>query len=210
MYSECPKFLTFSKELSKKEILEQAKIAAVATDCVAPETIVFDKNIMTTREEAEKYLVDKAGEVDAVKYLKYVTVPEEAKTERYKAAVERHNEAVKHYNELVFAPLGADGRVSSRVGCKKCGSLISVEYLSGGACPVCGNDLRNAQRRKSIDAAFKRLKASEQELEEASQYYVAKLKKYGEWNWLIRVEPITEIASVADALLSDSNVEVDD
>ena len=200
------KFLTFSKELGKKELAEQVNIAATAIDCVNPDVLNVNRELFTTREEAEEYLAGNP-EVNVVKYLKYAEIPEEAKTERYKAAVERLQEAQARFTALDGAPLGEDGRTSAKVGCKTCGSSLAVKYLTVGYCPVCGGDLRNATRRKSIEAAKKRVDAAKKELEEASQYYTAKLKKYGEWNWLVRVEVKADVKSVADSLSRDIGCE---
>lgn len=195
-------FLTFSKELTRKEIFEQLKVIAPAVGCLVPENLNLDRNICLTREDAETYLND-AEEFNAVKYLKYAEIPEEFKTERYKAAVERFLETKAHYEAAENAPLGNDGRTSAKVGCKNCGSSIAVQYLDGGKCPVCGYDLRNAARQNSIQSARKRFELAQKELEEASQYYMTRLKKCGEWNWLVRVECTGDSKSIADSLMND-------
>jgi hypothetical protein len=196
------KFLTFSKELGKKELAERVQIAAEAIDCVNPDALNVNRELLNTREEAEAFLAEHT-EVNAVKYLKYADIPEEAKTERYKAAVERVQETQAHFLALESTPLAEDGRTSAKVGCKTCGSSLSLKYLKSGYCPVCGGDLRNSAKQHSVQVAKRRYEAACNELEEASQYYTAKMKKYGAGNWLVRVECAENVKSLADSMSQD-------
>ena len=75
-------------------------------------------------------------------------------------------------------------RKSEFVGCKKCGSKISVKHLRGDRCPVCGNDLR-------AEYIIERIKKYDKDITALEKQYVELHKKQqGKCpvRWLVKVE----------------------
>ena len=75
-------------------------------------------------------------------------------------------------------------RKSAYVGCTKCGSKISVEYLHGEECPVCGKDLR-------ADYIIDRLNKYDKDWNDLRAKYRDAVKSRKEKcavKWLIKVE----------------------
>lgn len=72
---------------------------------------------------------------------------------------------------------------SALLGCKSCGSRLSVKHLKSNRCPVCDNDLRPDYILKSIEAAKNKAIAATQNLTE----YIEKKSKKDVY-WLVKIE----------------------
>lgn len=75
-------------------------------------------------------------------------------------------------------------RKSEFVGCKECGSKLSVKHLRGDRCPVCGKDLRAEYILERIKKYDKDINALE------DQYVELHKKQQGKCpiKWLVKVE----------------------
>jgi len=69
------------------------------------------------------------------------------------------------------------------VGCKNCGSKLSVKYLKSNRCPLCGHDLRPDHILKAIEAAHKKWDNAQKKLKD---YENKKSKK--KVMWLVKIE----------------------
>ena len=75
-------------------------------------------------------------------------------------------------------------RKSEFIGCKNCGSKLSLKHLKGNRCPLCGTDLR-------ADYIIERIKKYDKDREEAiDQYQKLQAKQTGKCpvRWLVKVE----------------------
>ncbi len=117
----------------------------------------------------------------AVKYKEYKT----PNSKQYNELKERLNKAnndlyVKqtrqHYSEKTTK--------SAYIGCKECGSKISVKHLRRNYCPVCGKDLRPDTTLKEIQRIKTKIAELEKQLKEKER---SNNKNY-EVRWLVKVE----------------------
>lgn len=73
---------------------------------------------------------------------------------------------------------------SQYIGCKKCGSKLSKDYLHGYYCPLCRNDLRSETTINTLNGYDEKIKSlQKQELEEQK-----KQKDKAPIMWLVKFE----------------------
>jgi len=75
-------------------------------------------------------------------------------------------------------------RKSEYVGCKNCGSKLSIKHLKGNRCPLCGTDLR-------ADYIVEKIKKYDKDSDDAlKQYIELQNKQSGKCpiRWLVKVE----------------------
>ena len=75
-------------------------------------------------------------------------------------------------------------RKSAYIGCKNCGSKLSVEHLRGTRCPLCGKELR-------ADYIIERIRKYDKDIEDThTQYAELRKKQTGKCpvRWLVKVE----------------------
>lgn len=63
---------------------------------------------------------------------------------------------------------------SKQVGCQKCGSKLTIEYLKWETCPVCNQDLRGKTTLETIERFNERIRQQEEKRENVRQQYASK------------------------------------
>ena len=140
-----------------------------------------------SEEEAGKYIqANDTGWYDqlAVKYrLQKDFKPSKALSNLKARVAKAHTE----YNNLACNFHFANHK-SEFIGCKRCGSKISLKYLRRNACPVCGFDMRPKTTLDKIEA----LKLNYDELQKAAhdKEHEERMKsiKKAETFWLVKTE----------------------
>jgi len=145
--------------------------------------MTIHNHVCESYEDAEDYIdrhdtgwySDHAVQFKDKSILKPTKQMETVKARADKMAEERR----KYYEEHAIK-----NRKSEFVGCKKCGSKLSVKHLRGDKCPVCGNDLR-------AEYVIERLKKYNKDIVALDDQYVELHKKQqGKCpiKWLVKVE----------------------
>jgi hypothetical protein len=105
-------------------------------------------------------------------------------TPALKRAREKLSAAFEKYREFNNKFHFADSK-SAYIGCRKCGSKISHQYLKGNSCPICGDDLRPqstkdtiARYKANVDRATDLVKVEEKKA----------VEKNGKTMWLVKIE----------------------
>lgn len=104
-------------------------------------------------------------------------------TKQMQAIQDRSDKMLQDKHEYIKAH-SLKNRKSAYIGCKECGSKISVKHLRGNACPLCGTDLRP-------DYVIERIKKYDRDNEALlDQYIELKNKRSGKCpiKWLVKVE----------------------
>ena len=116
----------------------------------------IENGISDSYDEAQKRIENlDRGDYDqlAVKYKRF----HENKTKGHQELIKKVNEAYEDFRKKSERLHYTPGNVtSSFVGCKNCGSKISVKHLKSNSCPVCHADLRPASTLKTIENAEKK------------------------------------------------------
>lgn len=73
---------------------------------------------------------------------------------------------------------------ASFIGCAKCSSKLSKQYLTSDKCPVCHNDLRAESTLERIASFDKRIKEYQEKIKQETQ----KQKDKAEIKWLVKFE----------------------
>jgi hypothetical protein len=103
---------------------------------------------------------------------------------RGELAVQRLNKNNIYYPDTVSA---------AYIGCKKCGSKLSREWLQkrtlrSNKCPVCGCDFRSETMLKAIRSLDDRINKIDADIEAERAKIRLKLRKKGEVRWLVKFE----------------------
>lgn len=81
-----------------------------------------------------------------------------------------------------------DNIKSQFIGCKECGSKISVKYLKRNTCPVCGNDMRPQTFQDRIKKISNDLDVLEKKREDEVKKFRQKRRDKAKICWLVKVE----------------------
>ena len=136
---------------------------------------------LENRDAAEKFIQahDRGWYDDhAVRYYDFSNTKE---TKTISEAREKINETTAKAAEYAKAH-SVKNQKAAFIGCAKCGSKISKEYLRGESCPVCRNDLRS---KTVLDTLVKYNAKVNALLEKIKK---EKEKQTGEVRWLIKYE----------------------
>lgn len=74
------------------------------------------------------------------------------------------------------------------VGCKCCGSKISVKHFKGSFCPICRADMRPKSTLDRIERMREKTKSLKKELKVEEKKLQEKQKKNAKIKWLIKIE----------------------
>lgn len=175
---------TFDGKMTKAQILAECKELSRGSEQGPISSIRFyDTPILNGINEAEAFL-DKEdnGWYDnlAVQYRD----PSEKPSKRMSMLRQRLNAAESKYRDLVTTPVTAYTK-AKYVGCKKCGSKLSTEFLSTWFCPLCRQDLRSETHAKKIEAAHQQVENLKKLLSEEEARIAAKSKTL---KWLVKIE----------------------
>lgn len=142
-----------------------------------------DLPVAKNREEAEEIIrkLDNGWYDDhAVRYYDYSEAKETKKIQDMKKRAEELAAKIGEYaREHTVRNFKAN-----LIGCAKCGSRVSREYLRSDRCPVCGGDLRS----ESVIAGEKALYAKRAKLWENIKEETEKQEKIRKVRWLVKFE----------------------
>lgn len=106
------------------------------------------------------------------------------KTTAQKKAEEKAESAKKKYIDLVNK-FHFENIKAAFIGCRHCGSKISLNYLDSNCCPVCDGDMRPKSTLDTLERYEANLKkANELLLEEQNKTLV----KHSKTKWLVKIE----------------------
>lgn len=144
----------------------------------------IENTICASEDDAYKYIEEHdKGWYDclAVRFRETV-VP---KTKAYADLVERLKAYREEYHQLVNKQHYSTITVKSEfITCKNCGSKISVKYLHGNSCPVCGRDMRPESTQKRLLQMQNTLRDMEERKAEMEKKASEKAPK----SWLLKIE----------------------
>ena len=148
----------------------------------------IERKICEDEESARDYISENDnGWYDqlAVRFYDY---PKLKESKKYSDLKERLSKAEKELYALENTKYTETLTKTEFVGCKCCGSKISVKHFKGSYCPVCRADMRpkstldRIERMKEKNESLKKdLKTEEKKLQE-------KQKKNAKIKWLIKIE----------------------
>lgn len=151
-----------------------------------PSPIQWKNLLFNSYDEARQYIEDHDSSY-AQMAVKYRSFPKLVKSKKYEDIKSRLSDFITKYNELNNA-FHFRNHASAFIGCKKCGSKISRDYLRSNFCPICHCDLRPSSTLTRIQS----LKDKVQELQNALKAEETKLQakqiKSSEIRWLIKIE----------------------
>lgn len=143
----------------------------------------IDHTIFEDEEKAREYINTLSNgwyEGYAVKFYDYSKCKSTKKVDELKA---KFNEIADKRREYITTHHVKDFK-ASYIGCSKCGSKISREYLRSDKCPVCGHDLRAESTLLRIASFDNRIHEYEARIKEETH----KQKAKAEIKWLVKFE----------------------
>lgn len=143
----------------------------------------IDNRIFENADKARDYIESLANDWYqgyAVKFYDYSKVKNTKKIDELEAKIK---ETLDKKNEYVSAHSIKNFK-ASYVGCSKCGSKLSREYLKGNRCPLCGSDLRAESTLERIASFDKRINEYNAKIQQEK----TKQKDKAEVKWLVKFE----------------------
>lgn len=134
-------------------------------------------------DDAKKFIDDHDnGNYDdhAVQYYDYHDVPETAKIKKLQETIQTLRSARADWVQSHSVKT----QKAQYIGCPKCGSKISRQYLRGEHCPVCGEDLRSGYILEKIEWYDRKISLCYDSIQEER----VKQKKKAQVMWLIKFE----------------------
>lgn len=104
-------------------------------------------------------------------------------TKKMEAVLERRNKLIRD-RDAYKQEHSLKNRKAAFIGCKKCGSKLSIEYLKGQSCPLCGNAL-------TADYVVERIKKYNADIRKLDEQFSEMRKKQSgscPVKWLVKVE----------------------
>lgn len=120
----------------------------------------------------------------AVRYLEY---PDSVTNKKLEDINKRLFEAKKKY-ALLSCEFHFKDVKSAFIGCKECGSKLSVAHLLTNKCPLCGHDLRPETKLNQIAALDAKVKKLEAQSKAEFERLQEKAKANAQVMWLVKFE----------------------
>lgn len=150
--------------------------------------IRFINHLCDNENEAHKYINEHdKGYYDQLAVRFKRPKPDAVIPKSYAEAEKRYFDAVSDYDTYKQKNIFA-GRKSKTVGCEKCGSSLSVEYMSrrmGACCPLCNNDLHSASWKETLETKRQKMTKLEKAYLIQKQVYI---DRNTEIMWLVKIE----------------------
>lgn len=183
---------TYDEKVNKRKVQDEWDIVVQHEDYQEgasglPNPIRWIDKTFDSYDEAMEY-IDKidSGWYDqiAVKYRDYSNIKP---TKAYENLIEKRVKSIQKVRELNDTFYFQNAKVQN-IGCKNCGSKLSLKYLRTNYCPLCKTDLRPESAIKRIETAKTNAKKAEKELEKAKKELERKQVKQAKIKWLVKVE----------------------
>ena len=183
-------FLTFDKNMSKKEISSHCDLRARTEENDytggLPYPIEWKENgsPFDSYDDAYEYLEDNCCDgwykQVAVLYRDLNSVKETKKAKDLKSRIIELNNKY----QLLNSKIHYKDVKSAFISCKNCNSKINKDYLNSNFCPICHADLRPESTKQRLENMQKNIKNLQKELhkEKLKQKSKAKIK------WLVKIE----------------------
>lgn len=141
----------YDVNLPQEEIVEALRESVEQSGGNSFSPIVWHKTRPFPNEMSAQAFLEKQTASCAVQYR---SVQQNAVSKKYESLLARQEKLLERYKELNEKPYAATV-TSEFIGCRKCGSKLSREYLlkrkvSVNNCPVCMQDLRPAKTQDAI------------------------------------------------------------
>jgi DNA repair exonuclease SbcCD ATPase subunit len=178
-------YRTFSRDIPEVEIVKKVrKIVQSNGDRYGTDDVKFvSHRICDNEERAREYI----GAIDGGWYggfaVKFYDFSKVKNTKKIDELEEKIKDTVVKKKDFINAH-HVKGFKASYIGCSKCGSKISKEYLQGDCCPVCRTDLRAASVLERIESFDKRIEEYKAKIEQEKK----KQKDKAEIKWLVKFE----------------------
>ena len=178
-------YFIFSEKMSANAIEKKVFefVHSNGDGCGTDRVKFVDYKIFENEEKARDYIKSLANDWYqgyAVKFYDYSKVKNTKKIDELEAKIK---ETLDKKNEYVSAHSIKNFK-ASYVGCSKCGSKLSREYLKGNRCPLCGSDLRAESTLERIASFDKRIKEYNAKIQQEK----TKQKDKAEVKWLVKFE----------------------
>lgn len=182
--------VTYPENVNKKSVQQEWDNAAA---CAGKEEgasgldkdIQWYDHICDNYEEAEEFITQHdSGWYDqlAVKYLTYPELSSKKMTDM-KNRLEKAKARLDELNGFHFA-----NAKSQYVGCKKCGSKLSLRYMKSNYCPLCKADLRPESKLASIKSVEDKIYKLALDIGKEERLLQKKSKAKSTVRWLVKVE----------------------
>ena len=138
--------------------------------------------ILDSKNEAETYLRDHCTGFYGQMAVRFKAVP--ARTKAMDEAQSKMSAARGKLHQRESAKYFANSKASF-IGCKRCGSKLSIKHLKGNVCPLCWADLRPKSELDAISKLRQKVREMEERFKEVERSAAAKSDKL---MWLVRYE----------------------
>ena len=178
-------YRSFDVKKSRQSIADEVlNVVANSGDCYGTQRIHFNESKVKSYEEAQQFLEKESrGQYypgEAVMYYDTDHLPENKAVAALRSKYKKTLDDLQKFNEESTVR----NFKAKYIGCKKCGSSLSKDFLRGDSCPLCRADLRSKTTLDRISAYQKRLEDIQKKIEseKKKQWEKASLK------WMVRFE----------------------
>lgn len=187
----CISYRSFDETTSKEEIFAYCNEEAIENGDYHGGLYCgikyFNCEPLANKDAAEAYIEERDKDFYGNYAVRYLSYPDSLTSKKLEELNARDREI---YNKLCKAEAEKHFKdvKSAFIGCKKCGSKISTEYLRGNYCPVCNNDMRPETKLKQIDALKNKRYAIEEQIKAETKKIQEKNVKRAKIKWLVKFE----------------------
>lgn len=186
-------YATYPENVDKQRVQAYWDEVAMHEDCQEgctglPDSIIwYNKPVLSNYEAAQNWIEEHDSNWYDQIAIRYKDVIDVKPSKALEKALERKVKATNNYYDL-SNKFHFENVKSQFIGCKKCGSKLSIKFLHNNFCPLCKNDLRPETILKRIEVAKENMKKAEKELKNMQKEFDKKQEKKAKIMWLVKTE----------------------